>query len=262
MNVSIIEEGGYKYVEEGKGPTLLLLHGLFGALSNFHTVLNAFKDKYRVIIPLIPIYEDSEMETSIEGITTFIEDFIQFKRISRVTLLGNSLGGHIGLMYTLRNMSQVQALILTGSSGLFESGMGSSFPRRSSYEFIKERVAYTFYSPDMAAKELVDEVFEIVNDNYKTLRVLKIARSAQRHNLKEELGKIKVPTLLIWGLNDNITPPKVAHAFNRLIKNTQLEFLDKCGHVPMMEHPKDFNEILESFLNKHITPHPIKVSSK
>lgn len=262
MKVSIIQEDGYKYVEQGKGPTLLLLHGLFGALSNFHTVLDAFKHKFRVIIPLIPIYEDTGMDPSIEGITKFIEGFIQYKNIQEVNLLGNSLGGHIGLMYALRNKDQVKSLVLTGSSGLFESGMGQSFPRRSSYEYIKERVAYTFYSPDLAEKELVDEVFEIVNDNYKTLRVLKIARSAQRHNLKEELGKIEVPTLLIWGLNDNITPPKVAHAFNRLIPNTQLEFIDKCGHVPMMEHPKTFNNILEGFLTNYVTPHPLEVSSK
>ena len=250
MNVRIIQEDRFNYVEQGKGPTLLLLHGLFGALSNFHTVLEAFKHNFRVIIPIIPIYENASMEPSIEGITKFIEDFIQFKRIREVNLLGNSLGGHIGLMYALRNADQVNSLVLTGSSGLFESGMGSSFPRRSSYEYIKERVAYTFYSPDLAKKELVDEVFGIVNDNYKTLRVLKIARSAQRHNLKDELGNIKVATLLIWGLNDNITPPRVAYEFQKLIKNSELRFIDKCGHAAMMEQPEEFNRILSKFLKK------------
>ena len=139
-------------------------------------------------------------------------------------------------------------MILTGSSGLFESGMGSSFPKRGSYEYIRERVAYTFYSPDTASKELVDEVFDIVGDNFRTLKILRIARSAQRHNMRTEIVNIKVPTLLIWGLNDNITPPRVAYEFQKLIRNSELKFIDKCGHAAMMEQPKLFNSILSVFL--------------
>jgi hypothetical protein len=89
--------------------------------------------------------------------------------------------------------------VLTGSSGLFEEGMGSTFPRRSSYEFVAERVAYTFYDPAQATPELVQEVYEIVNDNYKALRVLKIAREAQRSFVAPWLHEINIPTALIWG---------------------------------------------------------------
>lgn len=252
MDFEVRKSNGYKYVEEGEGPVLMLLHGLFGALSNFESVIRTFSRQYRVIIPLMPLYEKNNQASSVLGLTQYIEEFVAYKGIERCTLIGNSLGGHIALVYTLRNRQKVSALVLTGSSGLFESGMGTGFPRRSSYEYVRERVGYTFYSPEMATKTLVDEVYSIVNDNFKTLRVLKIARSAQRHNMRKEIVDIQVPTLLIWGLNDNITPPRVAHEFDKLIPNTQLEFIDQCGHVPMMEHPEKFNKILNTFLEQHV----------
>ena len=253
MNPTVRSEQGFKYIEEGEGPVLMLLHGLFGAMSNFRGIFDAFSSRYRVIIPLIPIYEQTKVKSSVEGYSKYIEEFVDFKQIDKATLLGNSLGGHIALVYSLRRPEKVESLILTGSSGLFESGMGSGFPRRGSYEYVAEKVAYTFYSPEVATKELIDDVFGIVNDNYKTLRVLKVARSAQRHNMRDDLHRIHVPTLLIWGLNDNITPPHVAHEFDKLIPDTELKFIDKCGHAPMMEHPEIFNQYLEDFLNKHIT---------
>jgi pimeloyl-ACP methyl ester carboxylesterase len=252
MELVIQKEQGFQYVEQGQGPILLLLHGLFGALSNFHRIFEGVAHQYRVIIPLLPIDAKTHTDASIDGLTSFVEEFVAMKGLSDLSLLGNSLGGHIGLVYTLRNPEKVRTLTLTGSSGLFESGMGSGFPRRSSYEYIKERVAYTFYSPETATKELVDEVFSIVSDNYKTLRILRIARSAQRHNMSQDIVNIQVPTLLIWGLNDNITPPHVAHEFDKLIPNTELRFIDQCGHAAMMEKPERFNQLLLSFLHTHV----------
>ncbi len=242
---------GFQYVERGEGPVLMLLHGLFGALSNFQGVFDAFSPHYKVIIPLLPIYEKSHADASVDGLTSYLEEFVEAKGIKKSVLLGNSLGGHIALVYTLRNPEKVTSMILTGSSGLFESGMGSGFPKRGSYDYIKERVEYTFYHPATATKELVDEVFGIVGNNFKTLRILRIARSAQRHNMREDVARIQVPTLLIWGLNDNITPTHVAHEFDRLIPNTELFFIDCCGHAPMMEQSKEFNRIVSRFLQRH-----------
>lgn len=253
MTPEIKNENGFSYVENGEGPVLLLLHGLFGALSNFQDVFDAFSANFNVIIPLLPIYDKSHADPSIDGLTDFLEEFVEMKGIEKASLLGNSLGGHIALVYTLRNPDKVTSMILTGSSGLFESGMGTGFPRRGSYSYIEERVQYTFYDPRTATKELVDEVFELVGSNFKTLRILKIARSAQRHNMRNEVTQITVPTLLIWGLNDNITPPRVAHEFDRLIPNTELHFIDQCGHAPMMEQSEQFNRIVSQFLQKHET---------
>lgn len=248
MSFPVKKEGNFNYIDEGKGQTLLLLHGLFGALSNWEEVIRYFSPKYRVVIPVMPIYEMPIKSASVEGLVTFIEDFVEFKKLNNLTLIGNSLGGHVALIYTLRNQNKVDKMALTGSSGLFENSMGGSFPKRGSYEYIKERVEYTFYDPKTATKELVDEVFEITTSIPKCMRIVAIAKSAQRHNMAKEISKIKVPTLLIWGLNDTITPPMVAHEFNRLIPGSELRFIDKCGHAPMMEHPKKFNQIFEEFL--------------
>lgn len=248
MAILVKEENGFKFVDEGQGEPLVLLHGLFGALSNWEGVVNRFSKNFRVLIPMLPIYEMPIKEAGLEGLRKFLEDFVAFKGLKDMIIMGNSLGGHVGLIYTLKNGDKVKKLILTGSSGLFEDSMGGSYPKRGNYEYIKERVSYTFYDPAVASKELVDEVFDITKSIPKCMRIVAIAKSAQRHNMAEEIPNIKAPTLLVWGLNDTITPPMVAHEFNRLIPNSTLKFIDKCCHAPMMEHPEKFNELVEDFL--------------
>ena len=248
----IHESKEFQYIDEGSGEPLVLLHGLFGALSNWGTVVDKFSAHYRVIIPLLPIYTMPIKEAGLEKLTEFLEAFVAHMSLDEMNLVGNSLGGHVGLIYTLRNESKVKRLILTGSSGLFEDGMGGSYPKRGSYDYISERVAYTFYDPKTASKELIDEVFETTKSIPKCLRIVGIAKSAQRNNMATEIPAIKCPTLLIWGLNDTITPPMVAHEFNRLIPNSTLRFIDKCSHAPMMENPERFNDLLEEFLMQPI----------
>jgi pimeloyl-ACP methyl ester carboxylesterase len=250
MVFKLKEESGFKYIDEGSGELILLLHGLFGALSNWEGVVREFSKKYRVVIPLLPIFEMPIKSAGLDGLVSFIESFVNSKSLKNLTLLGNSLGGHVALIYTLRNKQLVRRLALTGSSGLFENSMGGSFPKRGSYEYVRERVAYTFYDPATATKELVDEVFDVTRDISKCIRIVSIAKSAQRHNMASDIPEITVPTLLIWGLNDTITPPLVAHEFNRLIPKSELSFIDKCGHAPMMEHPEKFNKIFNKFLEK------------
>ncbi len=249
----IKEEKGFKYIEEGEGEILLLLHGLFGALSNWEGVINKFSHQYKVIIPMLPIYEMPVKQAGLEGLTKFLEGFIEMKGLESFNLMGNSLGGHIALIYNLRHQSKVKRLVLTGSSGLFENSMGGSFPKRGDRKYIEDRTRYTFYDPNTATDDYINEVFNTVNSIPKCMRIIAIAKSAQRHNLSNELPKIKTPTLLIWGLNDTITPPIVAHEFNRLIGNSKLRFIDKCCHAPMMEHPDKFNEILDSFLHSPLS---------
>lgn len=248
MNYQIQEQAGFRYVDEGEGEVLLLLHGLFGALSNWDSVITTFSDRYRVVIPMLPIYNMPIRQASLEGLVAYVEKFVAQKDLHDLTLLGNSLGGHLAILYTLNHPDQVQRLVLTGSSGLFENGMGGSFPKRGSYDYIAERVAYTFYDPKVASKELIDEVFEITSSIPKCMSIVAIAKSAQRNNVAKELPRIEVPTLLVWGLNDTITPAEVGYEFNRLIANSELHFIDKCCHAPMMERPDVFNELLENWL--------------
>ncbi|TZF84881.1 alpha/beta hydrolase [Pedobacter sp. BS3] len=250
MEYSIKEENGFKYIEEGEGQVLLLLHGLMGALSNWHDVIDEFKANYRVIIPMLPIYELPLLTTGVKSLAKHVHKFIKYKKLEQVNLLGNSLGGHVALILAITYPQDVKTMVLTGSSGLYENSFGGSFPRRESYDFIKEKVEYTFYDPAIATKELVDEVFETVNDRNRVIRILAMAKSAIRHNMAKELHKITIPVCLIWGKNDKVTPPEVAKEFHELLPNSELNWIDECGHAPMMEHPKEFNEYLHKFLDR------------
>jgi pimeloyl-ACP methyl ester carboxylesterase len=250
MDFVLKEENGFSYIDEGEGEVLLLLHGLMGALSNWDKVIEDFKGEYRVIIPILPIYDLPLLTTGVKTMAKYVHKFIKFKKLSNVTLLGNSLGGHVALIYVLAHPTMVKAMVLTGSSGLYENAFGGSFPRRGSYDFIKEKVEYTFYDPTVATKELVDDVFRIINDRHSVIRILAMAKSAIRHNMNKDLKNIHIPVALIWGKDDKITPPEVAIEFNRELPDSELHWIDKCGHAPMMERPVEFNAYLKGFLDK------------
>lgn len=251
MEYIIKEENDFRYIEEGEGEVLLLLHGLMGALSNWEKVIEEFKGEYKVVIPMLPIYDLPLLTTGVKTLAKYVHKFVKYKKYQQVTLLGNSLGGHVGLIYTLSHQEFVKSLVLTGSSGLYENAFGGSFPKRESYDFIKEKVEYTFYYPETATKELIDEVYQTVNDRNKVIRILAMAKSAIRHNMSKDLSKIKIPVALIWGKNDKITPPEVAEEFHLLLPDSELTWIDHCGHAPMMEHPEEFNSILRKFLKKN-----------
>jgi pimeloyl-ACP methyl ester carboxylesterase len=248
--IPVRESGGFQYVEEGDGEVIICLHGLFGALSNFRDFIFHFEERYQVVIPMLPLYTLPTSETNLKGYVNFVEEFIAHKGYTNVVLLGNSLGGHIGLMYALENLPNVRGLVLTGSSGLFENSLGATFPKKSDYEFVKNKTAETFYDPACATKDLVDEVFEIINDREKAIRIIYTAKSAIRQNLRGEVHKIDCPTLLVWGKQDTITPPFVGELFDELMPNTELVFLDKCGHAAMMEVPEPFNAAMDAWLAK------------
>lgn len=249
MKKNLKEEGKFTFVEEGEGTPIIILHGLMGGLSNFEGVMNFFpKNGYKVVILDLPLYSLSLLKTSVANFAKYLKEFIDFKGYREAILLGNSLGGHIALLSTKLYPESVKALVITGSSGLYESAMGESYPKRGDYDYIKKKAENVFYDPEIATKEIVDDVFETVNDRNKLIRTLAIAKSAIRHNMSKDLPKMKTPTCIIWGRNDNVTPPEVAEDFYRLLPDADLFWIEKCGHAAMMEHPDAFNEILYKWL--------------
>jgi pimeloyl-ACP methyl ester carboxylesterase len=250
MSFVLKEQNGFSFIDEGKGEVLLLLHGLMGALSNWEEVVNEFKSEYRVIIPMLPIYDLPLLTTGVKTMSKYVHKFVKYKKLKNFTIVGNSLGGHVGLIYVLAHPAFARALVLTGSSGLYENAFGGTFPKRESRPFIKEKVEFTFYDPATATDELVDEVYKTVNDRHRVIRILAMARSAIRHNMQGDLHKIHIPVGLIWGKNDKVTPPEVAEEFHRFLPKSDLVWIDKCGHAPMMEQPEEFNKALKGFLKK------------
>jgi len=251
MEEQIIKEGKYNYIEIGEGTPIVILHGLMGGLSNFAGVMDYFpKIGYKVLVPELPIYDMPLLKTNVKSFAKYVEGFIKHKNLTNVILLGNSLGGHIGLLHTKLYTKLVKGLVITGSSGLYESAMGDGYPKRGDYEFIKKKAQDVFYDPDVATKEIVDEVFATVNNRIKLVKTLTIAKSAIRHNMSKDLPLMKTPTCIIWGENDTVTPPNVAEEFHTLLPDSDLYWIKKCGHAPMMEHAEEFNTILHSWLKK------------
>ncbi|MEY3498816.1 MAG: hypothetical protein RL308_485 [Bacteroidota bacterium] len=252
MEQILKKEGRYTYFEAGEGTPIIVLHGLMGGLSNFQAAGTYFAEKgYKIIIPELPIYTQSLLRTNVKAFAKYVKDFITFKGFDRVILMGNSLGGHIALYHAKMYPEKMLGLVITGSSGLYESAMGDSYPRRGDYDYIQKKAEAVFYDPKIATKEMVDEVFSMANDRIKLIKTLTIAKSAIRHNMAKDLPKMHLPTCIIWGKNDMVTPPDVAEEFHKLLPNSSLYWIDKCGHAAMMERPAEFNEIMYEWLQKN-----------
>jgi pimeloyl-ACP methyl ester carboxylesterase len=188
---------------------------------------------------------------SVKSLSDYLYKFMNQLGIKSAVLIGNSMGGHIALIFAKEHPEMVDGMILTGSSGLFENSLGSSFPRRGDKDYIRTKAEEVFYDPKVATNELVDRVFAIANNRISVLKLLGYAKSAIRHNMANDIPNLKQQTCLIWGSNDKVTPPHVAEEFHKLLPNSELNWIKKCGHAAMWEHPKPFSEIVLKWLKDH-----------
>lgn len=252
MAGTLKQEGDFHYLDAGEGQPLVLLHGLFGALSNFQPLFDHFAGRYRVLVPMLPLYTLPMLNTNVPALAEFLDRFLKHLGLDRVNILGNSLGGHVALVFCTKHAQRVRTLTLTGSSGLYENAFGGSFPRREDKEYLRKKIALTFHDPRHVTDDLVEECYETVNDKGKLIRILALAKSAIRHNMAKDIPAMRMPVLLIWGKQDTITPPPVAEEFHGLFPHSELHWIDECGHAPMMEQPEAFNRILGDWLDKQI----------
>ncbi len=249
MSENLVQDGKFTYYEsDDSGTPVVLLHGLMGTLSNFGELIEYFKGKHKVVLPILPFFDIPLRKLSVSAMVEYVNEFIDYKGYPQVFVLGNSLGGHIAQLYALERPERVKGMVLTGSSGLFENAMGNSFPKRGDYNYIKKKAEDVFYDPAVATKELVDEVYSTVNDLKKAMCIVALAKSAIRHNLEDKLQDIKNPSLLVWGIQDSVTPLWVGEKFHDFLPNSTLVKIDKTGHAPMMERPGIFNKVLEEFI--------------
>ena len=247
----IVSEGKFEYLTEGSGTPLIFLHGLMGNLTNFQHQVDYFSVRgYEVVIPLLPLYTMPLATTSVTSLTKFVKKFIDHKGYTKVILVGNSLGGHIALLFQKLFPDYLLSIVLSGSSGLYEAAMGNSYPRRGDRAYIAERVRDVFAVKEVTTEELIDQVFDTVNDRMKAIKTLYISKSAMRHNMAEDIASFHLPVCLIWGRQDAVTPPEVADKFHTLLPNSDLFWIDHCGHAAMMEHPQEFNIIVDEWLKK------------
>ena len=235
----------YQTLEHGDGDPLILLHGMMGEPVNWANTFAYLPDGCRAIALRFPFFDDGDRINSVSAAKEYLEGFLDERGIGSAVYCGNSFGGHVALDMALRSPHRVNGIVLSGSSGLFERGFqvipGSRPPR----SWFKKTMAEIFYDDQThCTEELVDKVRDVLTPRNNIRTLLQIAKSAKRDNMSDRLHTITCPVLLIWGRQDEITPPSVAEEFHQGLPNSTLEWLDECGHTAMMEHPEQFACIL------------------
>lgn len=234
----------------GAGPEVVLLHGLFGALSNWDSLMPLMETFSKPIALQFPILTAHRSEVKVKALALFTEFFVRTRNLAPVTLCGNSLGGHVALRLCLTSPELVDCMILSGTSGLYEHSV-DTLPIRPDQKFVREHMARVFHNTDFITDEAVTEIHSILKGRMNTLNLIHAARSAKKDNLQHLLKEIKVPTLLLWGEDDEVTTMDVAEQFHREIPNSKLLTVKNCGHAPMIEHPEWFAEQVEKFVREN-----------
>jgi len=238
----------FRWLERGEGEPVVLLHGLMGRMDHWEAALEHLGDRCRPMALSLPIFDARLGDVSISGLARHVARFLDALDIPRAVVGGNSLGGHVALELALSCPQRVSGLILAGSSGLFERGFTRGVPRRPTGEYVRAKLEEIVYDRALVTPGWVESVREIANTRACALRIVRFAKAAKRDSIAERLAALKLPALLVWGMNDAITPPDVARRFNALIAESQLWFLARCGHVPMVERPEPFNRVVSDWL--------------
>ena len=226
----------FRWLERGDGEPVLLLHGLMGEMDHWESSLESLGAFCRPIAPELPIFDAGLVDVSVPGLAEHVRRFMETLELPPAIIGGNSLGGHVALELALAHPGWVTGLILTGSSGLLERTFTRKVPHRPTAAYVRERMEEIFYDPTHVTPEWVESIRRIVTTRRLAFRVLRW------------LQRISVPTLIVWGKEDRITPPEVAERFHARIRGSQLVYLPNCGHAPMLERPDAFNAAVGEWL--------------
>lgn len=235
----------------GEKPALLFLHGMFSRENDWKSSVEHFSKNWTVLAPNLPICDLPNSETCVNGLTQFVSRFLDEHGVKRAIACGNSLGGHVALLLALKNPERFPALVLAGSSGLFERSFERGVPVRPDRAWLRNKIGEVFFDSKHATEDLIEEVREMIFDSRRVRKIVRMAKSAKQNNLRDRLHQIACPVSLIWGEDDSVTPPSVAHEFNDRLPNAELHFIQRCGHAPTIEQPERFNTLLENTLAKH-----------
>jgi pimeloyl-ACP methyl ester carboxylesterase len=238
-------------------PPIVFLHGLFGGPRDWIPVANQLANDYMCIVVELPLdLASADMQfDDIHTLTDYTFDVIEhcglvrnyLNNSTKLILCGNSLGGQVAIDYVLKTSYMIDSLVITGSAGLFERGLSDGNRPKMNKETIRRLAEGVFYNTDHCTDIMVDEVYEMLNTRKALRFLLKIAKATRNTNFSDELHRIDIPTLLVWGKQDVVTPPEVAEEFKQKIKHSQLTYIDKCGHAPQIERPDEFVSAFRKF---------------
>ncbi len=242
-----------RIVDIGSGPkAIIFLHGLFGTPDHWISVMESLADRYRVIAPQLPI--DPQPGRRQKGVQTIgdlsalVAELIEALRIDPFVICGNSLGGLVAIDLCAKNPGYAKGLVLAGSAGLFERSPIRGLRSKPSKEFVRSTISGIVYDQRFVTDELVNEWYQAVQDRDFIRFLLRVSRATRDRTVEDELGDLHLPTLIVWGRNDEITPPSIATEFQHRIDGSQLEFIAACGHAPNWEQPEKFAQLMDEFL--------------
>jgi pimeloyl-ACP methyl ester carboxylesterase len=185
---------------------------------------------------------------TIGDLTDHVEQIINFLDLRDFVLCGNSLGGLIAIDYCLRHPAVPMGLALAGSAGLYERSLTNGVKPRATREFVRSVISDIFYDDSMITEELVEDWYQSASDRNYARFLLRLSRATRDRCVEHELGQLDLPTMVIWGRNDEITPPHVGETFKQQIRGAKLRYIEDCGHAPNLEQPQIFADIMSEFL--------------
>ncbi|MFI4915983.1 MAG: alpha/beta fold hydrolase [Phycisphaerales bacterium JB060] len=249
--------------EVGAGVAVVFLHGLVGLNEHWEEVVRLAESSVRCVLLQIPLLDLRGDNCSIDGVTALTIDFLEKHFDHPVVLVGNSFGGHVALRVSLQRPDLVRGMVLAGSSGLIEKSMVSDIQLRPSRAWLERKIGELFYDPATHMRSSdIERAYQQLSERGGARAMVRLSRSARRNHLGSLMRSIGVPTLLIWGKQDIVTPPEAAEQFASMLGRSRLVWFDRCGHVPMMEHPEPFAQELVEFVESLGPEHgPAKAES-
>lgn len=239
------------YLTTGKGQAVILLHGLFGNLAMWKSTVDALKSTCKVVIPRLPVFDLPFQHNNLESQVNALHEFLTWNKLRDVILVGHAMGGQLALMYACHHPGNTQKVVLTGSAGFFENSafMEENLSGLNDFEEVHAKAQEAFFKSEVPVG-LVEDMYATIKNISKPTTLYSRTQSSHNRSVESLLNKLDHPVLLLWGLEDRITPPEVAFHFHDFLLNSEIRFINECGHVPMVDQPEKFNQSLVQFINK------------
>jgi pimeloyl-ACP methyl ester carboxylesterase len=243
------------YQEKGTGTPLVLLHGFTSSTYSWKDVFEPLSQNFRVIAVDLKGFGFSgkpDGDYSRRAQATLVGHLLDYLKIEKAWLCGNSMGGEIALNFALQNPQRVGGLILIDSAGVKVTGSGSLAPgylllpvvgraltalALTSDKLVRRGLEKSFYDQTKVTNERVAYYYRPLKTRGGQLAAVRARTQANEFPVEPELGKINMPTLIIWGAQDALIPLEAGIKINKLIKESRLVTFDSCGHLPQEEMP-------------------------
>jgi len=240
------------YLEAGQGPVLVLVHGLGSSAEVWRDSMRRLARGYRVVALDLPGYGKSDKprsDYSIEYQAAVLNDFIDALGAGKVALVGNSMGGWVSAITALNHPEKVSHLILVDSAGLRRDAAASTINLNpATKEEMRTLLLSLFADKAFVTEKLVNDQWEYRKDIRYTVKATLESFKSKQPLLDDRLKNIKVPTLIIWGREDTLTPFAYAERFAKGIPGSKLVVIDNTGHIPQVEKPEAFYRAVKGFV--------------